>query len=159
MRYLLILLIALPMAVFSQEYPRIETSSDGKKTVVFTLDQAQEIDNKLDLLELLEKSRVECDSLDSSLSGVISAQDLQIGLMRETISEFRRQVSDKDSQIANQDQRLLNLEESNRLCEEQKSNKDVQIKDLQGDLKMQRIKTWVLGCGGLLTGLLIAVAL
>ena len=145
------------LLAYSQEYPKIEMDQKKEKVVVFSFEQARMIDNKLEILDLLEKSRVQCDSLNITRIGVIDSQNRQISLMDNTISELKSQVSDKDSQIDNQKSQIKNLGDSNMLCDEQKSNKDKQITGLEHDIKREKIKKWLYGGGGVLIGLIIAL--
>lgn len=151
---LIMLLVLAPFFSYSQEYPRIELNQKGEKVVVFSLSQAQKMDNDLDILRLLEKSKIQCDSLNISYVRIIDAQSKQIVFQDKSISELKAQVSDKDKQIGNLSTQIKNLEESNKICDEQKCIKDKQIDGLKDDLKKEKIKKWIAGGAGLLVGIL-----
>ena len=52
------MLVLSSVLAFSQtDYTRIETDSLGKKVVVMTIEQAQKIDNNLEILQLMEKAQ------------------------------------------------------------------------------------------------------
>ena len=52
---LLMMLIMTPLVSFSQtDYPKIETDSSGHKIVIMTIEQAQKVDNNLEILKLLQ---------------------------------------------------------------------------------------------------------
>ena len=76
----------------SQEYPKIEHNKRGEKLVVFTLEQAQKIDNDLEILSLLEKSSIQCDSLNLSNARTIDAQARQIEFLDKGIMSDRKSV-------------------------------------------------------------------
>ena len=111
----------------SQEYPKIEHNKRGEKLVVFTLEQAQKIDNDLEILSLLEKSSIQCDSLNLSNARTIDAQARQIEFLDKGIMSLEEQVKDKDLQIENISTRFKNLEKNNKICDEQKTIKERQI--------------------------------
>lgn len=138
----------------SQEYPKIEHNKRGEKVVVFTLEQAQKIDNDLEILSLLEKSSIQCDSLNLSNSRTIDAQAHQIVLLDRVILALDEQVKDKDLQIENISTRFKNLEKNNKICDEQKTIKERQISKLKLDLKKEKAKSWLLGGSGIAIGIL-----
>ena len=78
---------------FSQDYPRIETDSLGKKVVVMTIEQAQKIDNNLEILQLMERAQLECDSLNLSYIRVIDNQGKQISLLELDIKHLKEQLN------------------------------------------------------------------
>jgi len=149
-----ILLVLISFLSYSQEYPKIELNQKGEKVVVFTLNQAQKIDNDLEILSLLEKSKIQCDSLNVSYIRIVDAQNHQIVLLEKNVSELNLQIKDKDSQIDNLSTQIKNLEESNKICEEQKCIKDKQMDGLKDDLKKEKIKKWLFGGAGLAVGIL-----
>ena len=138
----------------SQEYPKIEHNKRGEKVVVFTLEQAQKIDNDLEILSLLEKSSIQCDSLNLSNARTIDAQARQIVLLDRGILTLDEQVKDKDLQIENISTRFKNLEKNNKICDEQKTIKERQISKLKLDLKKEKAKSWLLGGSGIAIGIL-----
>ena len=148
------MLVLISFLSYSQEYPKIELNQKGEKVVVFTLSQAQKIDNDLEILSLLEKSKIQCDSLSLSYIRIVDEQNHQIVLLEKNVSELNLQVRDKDSQIDNLSTQVKNLEESNKICEEQKCIKDKQMDGLKRDLKKEKIKKWLFGGAGLAVGIL-----
>ena len=150
-----IMLVLISFLSYSQEYPKIELNQRGEKVVVFTLSQAQKIDNDLEILSLLEKSKIQCDSLNLSYIRVIDSQNHQIVLFEKSVSELKSHIRDKDSQIDNLSTQIKNLEESNKICDEQKCIKDKQISGLKKDLKKEKIKKWLFGGAGIAFGILV----
>ena len=150
----IIILTLFSFSSYSQEYPRIELNQRGEKVVVFSLSQAQKIDNDLEILALIEKSKIQCDSLNISYVRIIDSQSKQITFQDRSISELKAQLKDKDRQMENLAEQIKNIEESNKICEEQKCIKDKQIDGLKRDLKKEKIKKWIAGGAGLLVGIL-----
>ena len=144
----------ISLASVSQEYPKIELNKRGEKLVVFTLEQAQKIDNDLEILSLLEKSSIQCDSLNLSNARTIDAQARQIEFLDKGIMSLEEQVKDKDLQIENISTRFKNLEKNNKICDEQKTIKERQISKLKLDLKKEKAKSWLLGGSGIAIGIL-----
>ena len=148
------MLVLISFLSYSQEYPKIELNQKGEKVVVFTLSQAQKIDNDLEILNILEKSKIQCDSLNVSYIKIFDEQNHHIVLLEKNVSELNLQIMDKDSQINNLSTQVKNLEESNKICEEQKCIKDKQMDGLKDDLKKEKIKKWLFGGVGLAVGIL-----
>ena len=149
-----IILVFFSFLSYSQEYPKIELNQKGEKVMIFTIEQAQKIDNDLEILAILEKSKIQCDSLNLSYIRIVDAQTHQIVLLEKSIYELKSQIVDKDSQIDNLSVQIKNLEESNKICDEQKCIKDKQIDGLKSDLQKEKIKKWLFGGVGLVVGIL-----
>lgn len=152
-----IILTLFSLIALSQEYPKIEIDEKGQKVVIFTLEQAQKIDNDLEILDLLDRNKMQCDSLNISRLRIIDSQNSKIVILEKSISELEAQSADKDLLLANKDQQIKNLEESVKIQEEQKCIKQKQIDGLQDDLKKEKKKKWIFGAGGLLLGILAAL--
>ncbi len=152
-----IIFALLSFVALSQEYPKIETDEKGQKIVIFTLEQAQKIDNDLEILDLLDRNKIQCDSLNIARLRIIDSQNSKIVLLEKSISELKAQSSDKDLLLVNKDEQIKNLEESVKIQEEQKCIKQKQIEGLQSDLKKEKKKKWLFGAGGLAIGILIAL--
>ena len=149
-----IILVFFSFLSYSQEYPKIELNQKGEKVMIFTIEQAQKIDNDLEILTILEKSKIQCDSLNLSYIRIVDVQTHQIVLLEKSIYELKSQIVDKDSQIGNLSVQIKNLEESNKICDEQKCIKDKQIDGLKSDLQKEKIKKWLFGGVGLAVGIL-----
>jgi hypothetical protein len=157
------IILALMMTIFSlialsQDYPRIEIDKNGKKTVVFTIEQAQRIDSDLEIYELLKKSRIQCDSLNIASVRLIDALNQKVVICEKAISELSAQYADKERQVALLQSQDDNQKESIKLLEEQKCIKDKQIKDLREDVEKQKRNRWIFGGIGLAIGLLFSFA-
>ena len=154
MKFILTILLMLSSIVsFSQEYPRLEIDSLGNKVVVFTLEQAQKIDNNLDILKLLELQGFQCDSLSTSYLKVIDNFGKQVSLLELNVTKLKEKVMDKDAQISNLQSQLVNSESINRLCEEQKANDKEEISILKKEIRRQKLQKF----GGFIVGLAAVV--
>jgi predicted RNase H-like nuclease (RuvC/YqgF family) len=141
-------------------YPILDKDSLGNKIVVISYEQAQKVDNNLELLELLEKAGAECDSLNMSYIKVIDEYKRQVGLFEIDVRKLKEQLLDKDSQISNLQTRLSNTEQLNSDCETQKGLKDEEIKTLKSDLKKMKCRRNIgygVGVFGVIAGTLIVI--
>ena len=78
--------------------------------------------------------------------------------MELDVKKLKEQLADKDAQIVNLQTRLSNMEEANKLCEQQKSNKDEEIKLLKKEVrkqKLQKVVGFAVGVVGVVGGILI----
>jgi hypothetical protein len=157
------MLILSSVFAFSQiDYPRIERDSLGQKVVVMTIEQVQKIDNNLEILQLMEKAQLECDSLNMSYIRVIDNQGKQISLLGLDIKHLKEQINSKDEQITNLQVRLSNSETNNKLCEEQKVNFEKQVGILTDEVRKQKthkVIGFIVGGVGTLGGILLSILL
>lgn len=157
------MLVLSSVLAFSQiDYPRIETDSLGQKVVVMTIEQVQKIDNNLEILQLMERAQLECDSLNLSYIRVIDNQNRQISLLELDIKHLKEQINSKDEQITNLQTRLSNSETANKLCEEQKLNYEKQVDILKDEVRKQKsykIIGFIVGGAGTLGGILLSILL
>jgi len=120
---LFIFILFLSFNLLSQDYPRYELNEKGEKVVVvITLEQAQKIDNDLDVYELLKVSKLNCDSLNLSYLRVIDEKNKQIIIYKSLIDENNKQIIDKDKQISILTNEIKNLKSDVELCNKQNSN-------------------------------------
>lgn len=159
-KILTILFLIISSISYTQDYPRIETDSNGKKLVVMTYEQAQKIDNSFELLTLLEKAGAECDSLTLSYVKVIDGLKHQVSLLETDINLYKGQVIDKDRQIENIQERLNNCEIIKSTCDQQISIKDKQITLLDNEIKTLKTKrnvSYGVGLAGIVGGILLVL--
>lgn len=155
---LLVFMLLLSSLSFSQEYPKIELNDKGEKVVVFTLEQAQKIDNDLEIYDLLKVARIKCDSLNISYVKVINEQNNQIVLLKNINKENEKQIDDKDKQINLLVEQSKNLQKNIDLCDKQKVNNQEQIDGLKKDLRKMKWKGLTGGfIGGVVTTLILVL--
>lgn len=153
-KILLLIMILVSFNTYSQDYPKIELNSKGEKVVVFTLEQAQKIDNDLEILELMKVARVKCDSLNLSYIKVIDEQRGEIIILKKLNEELNKNEKDKDEQISNLSEQNSNLQKNIDLCNNENGNKDKEIKGLNDDIK--KVKWKSLG-GGFVAGVVLTL--
>lgn len=159
MKVFIILLFSLIPFFGLTQYPKIEMGSDGQKVVIFTLEQAQKIDNDLEILKLLEIYKLNCDSLNLTNIALIDEQKNKIVKLERIKSELDLQISDKNLQLKNSDEKVDNLDKSIITYKKEIENKDTEIKLLRGDIKKVRIKSLGIGfiIGGVTSFILLSV--
>ena len=151
---LLIFMLLLSTISFSQEYPKIELNDKGEKVVVFTLEQAQNIDNDLEIYELLKIARIKCDSLNLSYIKVIDEQNNKIFILKNINKETEKQIVDKDKQINLLVEQSKNLQKNIDLCDKQRGNDNKQIEGLKSDINKMK---WKGLAGGFIGGVVITL--
>lgn len=138
---------------FSQigEYPKYSIENN-KQVVIFTIEQAQEIDNNLELLELLQQLNNKYQDYDSlnlkvidELGNVIALQKLEISTLKESniTKENKILVLKKEIELYITSTQLLKAQVSNR--QEVISYKDKQLK---------KYKAYMIG-GSVVSGVII----
>jgi hypothetical protein len=127
---------------FSQEYPRLDTDSIGNRIVIMTVEQAQKIDNSLDLLFILEKLMIDFSKYDEVTMKVIDDQNYLIISQKVEISLLNESLKNKNEQIDNLKEQLENHKTQLLLSNKQLLLKDDVIKEKDekiGKLKAQKI--------------------
>lgn len=161
MKYLITLIIVLSSIIcVSQTYPKIEIDSSGNKFVVMTLEQAQKVDNNMEMLILLERSIVDCDNLNNSYIKVIDGQKRLISLLQIDVEILKQQSMDKDLLISNIQERLDNSIQISMKCDSQKSelnNKVTILEDEITRLKVKRNVGYGVGVVGLISLILLSI--
>jgi peptidoglycan hydrolase CwlO-like protein len=162
MKKLLILLtLLLTMSSFAQiDYPRIEKDSLGQEVVIMTIEQAQVIDNKLELLSLFENLNIQinnyeviCVKIINEKEEIIAKQDIQI----KNLSDLN---SNKDDQIENLKSQIVNYQVKETMWSEEILNKDKEIKLHKEKIDKQRNRMILGGSiGGAIISGLIAIIL
>jgi hypothetical protein len=130
--------------------------------IIFSLEQAQKIDNDLEMKALLEKKGYACDSTLSKFIKLVDEKTAFISSLDLKIKSLQDLLKDKDLSIDNLNSRISNLNLDVIFSNQQLTRKDgiIQNKDVQiNTLKVQR--AWAIGGGvsALLGGILIGVLL
>jgi uncharacterized protein (DUF3084 family) len=137
MKNILILIFGILTSLnsFSQEYPKLDTDSNGNKVIIMTYDQAQKIDNGLDLLFLFEQLALDFQKYDEVTLKVINDQNDLIISQKFEIETLYKINLNKDQQIENLKKRLNNCEDMIQL-----SNKEISFKNEIISEKNKQIK-------------------
>src|ERR1035437_1485898 len=103
-RLIFILIMTISSFMYSQDstitYPHY-LIENGKKTVVFTLEQAQKIDNNQQILAHFKALGIDIDAVDSACIKVVDTQGKEITGLKLEITKLKSLDADKDTEAAN----------------------------------------------------------
>lgn len=152
--FLILLILISTTSLFAQSatldtmnksYPQFMISNNDT-FVVFTLQQAQKIDNDYELLELLERSKTSCDSTITYYISVINEYGKTVALLETKIQSLEKINSDQKYKIGNLKQQISNykidLMKANQQIDLQSkiiSNQEKRVKSL----KLQKTLGWI----------------
>lgn len=118
----------LAFNVYSQTgYPKIEQDSLGQTVVILTIEQAQEIDNKLELLSLFEKLNVQINDYDLVCIKVINEKEEIIAMQDIQINQLNLLIKNKDLQIDNLKKQVTDYQAKELTHKQELNNKDSEI--------------------------------
>jgi hypothetical protein len=138
---------------FSQDYPRIEKDSSNNDVMVLTIEQAQKVDNDLDLLNLYKSLDDECAKQESVYVQVVNDKDAVIAslkLEKVALIEF---AENKAAQITVLQNQINEYKNNNSILQAQVDNKQKVIgeKDLQIGILKSRFKWSGIGAVAIIT--------
>jgi len=144
MKKILMLTIFMIVSILSKaqtkDLPQYLIEGGDTIGIIISVEQAQTLDNDVELLELFKKLRINCDNLDSHYIEVINAQNDQIALLKVNTKELQGQGVALNSQITSLKEQVQNSEKKNKLCDEELVNKDEEIKILKKEIFKQKVK-------------------
>lgn len=151
----LIVLLIVQVEAFSQTgYPRFETDSLGQKVVLLTIEQAQALDNKTDLLVLLEKLNGQIGEYDSACIKVVNEKEAVIASQTIQINNLKESIVNRDNQLTVQQKNIDGLLVKIASYEKELSNNKTEI-DLH--IKQIRKSKWRYGIGGGIGGIIVGL--
>ena len=140
---LTIILLISSVFLFAQDYPYISVDSCGRKTVTMTIEQAQKIDNNLEILKLLKIQTSDCDSVVSAYIVVVDQYKNKVGLLEFNIKALESKLNSKDSSLVILQKELVNEKMSNSLCDSSMIKKDIIIFNKDEEIKQLKIQRFV----------------
>lgn len=126
--------------------------------VIISVNQLQKLDYDVELLNLLEKKGINCDSTIKRYISVVNEYGKQVALLETKIQKLESINSDKDSMISNLKSQILNYQSDLSRAEVQLQYKDQMINNQEKritKLKIQRAVTIGGGVLGTVVGFLI----
>lgn len=156
-------ILFLTMSVSAQviDYPRFETDSLGQKVIVMTIEQAQALDNKTDLIPLFEKLNVQIGSVDSACIKVINEKDMVIASQEVQLNNQKSLIVVKDKEISNLQSQIIDYKNKELTYIKEIENKDKEIKLHLDKIHKQKVKMFIGGgIGGVaIIGLVLSLLL
>jgi hypothetical protein len=152
MKKLIILftLFLFTLTSFSQQidYPVIHVDSLGNTVITMTIEQAQILDNKADLLNLLEKANSQMSDVDSVCIRVVNEKEEVIIKQDLKINELTNLINNKDEQIENLQRRITDYQLKEILFNKEIENKDKEINLHLGEIRRVKRKSLIGGITG-----------
>lgn len=156
-KILITILITLSSMILygqSSNYPKYYIQSGDTIGVIISLDQAQKINNDEDMLVLLQKMRLNCDSVSSDYLLVVDKYNKQVALLNLKIMKLNESESTQIDMINNLKKQIIDYQISEKLSETQlqDSEKEIKIKDnIIKSLKFKRDVSYGVGGAVILT--------
>lgn len=156
---LTILTFLLSISTFSQEYPRIEKDSTGQVFVIMTLEQAQVLDNKAEILSLFEDMNIQVGQYDEICLKVINDKEEVIAKQDILIKNLNDLNGNKDDQISNLKNQIESYSLKNLKCEEILENKNKEIDIHKEKIRKQKNRMIIGGSigGAVISGLILLI--
>lgn len=142
----------------STYYPLITIDSLGNKIVILTMEQAKYVDNRLDILNLLQESSNLINDIDSICVKVINDKDDIIAKQGMKITKMDSLLINKDEQVDNLKRQVNTYQLSEFTYIQELNNKNTEI-DLHLDRidKLEKKNLWGGITGGVIITTLIAI--
>ncbi len=138
------MMFLLTIVGYSQVKPHYYVVDNDTLGVVFTVEQAQKIDNDLDLLKLYEQLSGNYDKSGTQYIVIVDNMNKQIGILKVEIDGYKKVIMDKDVIIAD----LKTIVENDKLVKE-KYEREVKNAHTENDnLKKQLRKSFWQKVGG-----------
>ena len=145
----------------TMEYPSFYIVGGDTLGIVISIEQAQSLDNDLELYGLFEKMKISCDSTIKAYVVVVNEYSNQVAILETKIKSLETTNQSKDNQIKELNSQIVNykddLEKAGRQLKLKSKLIANQEKRITG-LKVQRA-TYSVGAGviGVVVGILIGV--
>lgn len=143
------------------EYPSYYIVGGDTLGIIISIEQAQSLDNDLELLGLFEKMKISCDSTIKAYVVVVNQYSNQVAILETKVQSLETTNKAKDEQIKELNSRILNykmdLEKAGNQLKIKSEIISNQEKRITG-LKLQRA-TYSVGAGviGVVVGILVGV--
>lgn len=134
-----------------ESYPQYYVVNGDTIGAIFTIEQMQKIDNDLELLSLLEKKGINCDSLIKSYIVVIDDYGKQVAILESTNASLEKISSDQKLMILNLKEQISNYKKDLELANAQLNAKDEIIVNKDKQIKHMKIKQALSIGGGFIT--------
>lgn len=155
---LLFLFTLVSTCLYSQavdvELPRYYIVQNDTVGIIISVEQAQKIDNDLEIKKLLELSMIKCDSLSNQYVVVVDKLNKQVAILELKINELNNASSTQNKMIGELKAKIDNYSKDLKLCDEQNKKKDEIISNQK---KTIRKLTWGGGTG--VVALLVVIGL
>ena len=146
MRTFVLLLITLVLTtdLFSQnntpDLPAYYIKNKDTIGIIISIEQAQKIDNDLEILKLFRQSAVKADSLDRQYLMVIDKQQNKIGILELKTQKQDSMLQDQGAMVTQLNRIIGNYKSDLAKCDEQHALKDKIISNQEKDIMQLKLK-------------------
>ena len=119
--------VTLANTTDTTEYPKLYIVDGDTLGIILTIDQAQKLDNDLEIKKLLEMAMFNCDNLSGQYMIVISELEKRIAILEIKGSELVSATNTQRQIINELKSKILIYEKDLKLCDEQQKKKDTII--------------------------------
>jgi hypothetical protein len=133
---LLLITLLISLSAFSQvvdikpndslikSLPAYYIQNNDTLGVIISIDQAQKIDNDIELLHLFENMKVSCDSVVSHYVVVVNQYEKKVAIVEAKFNKSDSTVKDQKVIIGNLNKKIDNYEHDLKLAKDQMDMKD-----------------------------------
>jgi|688.fasta_scaffold08041_17 hypothetical protein len=139
----------------TKSFPQYYILEGDTVGIILSIEQAQKIDNDIEILKLLQTLSIECDSLDTYYIKIINGLEDVIVIYELKIQNLTEQSELKNQEIIKLKELISLREKQLILSDNQKKNDSLIIKGLKKDITKLKTKNVVT----LTTGILVSVIL
>jgi len=107
--------------------------------VVLSVEQAQKLDNDLEMLKLLKQLQIDCENVDTDFVKVINALGDQLSLLQVNATFLESQVAKKDDELINVRSALNKCQEADTLSTDIENAYKDEIVELKREIRRQKI--------------------
>ena len=146
------ILLFISFTIFSQDYPIQSKDSNGVDIIIFTIDQANQINKKIQLIPYYEEMSGLIGEFDTTCTDIIKTQNNYIKSLKEQSNLKDNLILIKDSQVSNLNEQIKNLNLDRTYCEKQKDDLNSIIK-----IKDKKILKWKIISGSTFVVLVVSI--
>lgn len=146
------ILLFISFTIFSQDYPIQSKDSNGVDIIIFTIDQANQINKKIQLIPYYEEMSGLIGEFDTTCTDIIKTQNNYIKSLKEQSNLKDNLILIKDSQVSNLNEQIKNLNLDRTYCEKQKYDLNSIIK-----IKDKKILKWKIISGSTFVVLVVSI--
>jgi uncharacterized protein YihD (DUF1040 family) len=139
----------------TKSFPQYYILEGDTVGIILSIEQAQKIDNDIEILKLLQTLSIECDSLDTYYIKIINGLEDVIVIYELKIQNLTEQSELKNQEIIKLKELISLREKQLILSDNQKKNDSLIINGLKKDITKLKTKNVVT----LTTGILVSVIL
>lgn len=140
-----------------QNLPRYLVENNDTIGIVMSVEQAQSLDNSVELLNLFKQMSINCDMIDTIYIQIINSLEEKVALLEIQKKDLINQGKEKDIVINKLQTALGNCEKNVGLCNDQLELKNDEIKVLKKEIFRQKVKKLISVGGNVVLAIITTV--